>query len=129
MSVFAGLSRRREDVVLRIVHELITNAVKHGMHMRLLGRITIRLACEADGSPAFSVANDGWRMEEPAQEGEGLEIVRELACAAGGSIQVMTHPQTEIAVRLSREGTWPPQSLDAAGSAQLRTRAAEPLRP
>lgn len=32
-----------DTVILRVAHELVGNAVKHGMHMRLLGRIEVRL--------------------------------------------------------------------------------------
>ena len=95
-----------EDAILRIAHELVGNAVKHGMHMRLLGRITVRLAGEA-GMAVLSVANDGWPMEEPACLGDGLALVEELACAEGGTVRIRTRPQTLIEVRLPCEGALP----------------------
>jgi len=98
--------RDREDTILRITHELVGNAVKHGMHMRLLGRISVRLAREA-GMAVLSVANDGWRMEEPACFGEGLALVEELARAEGGTVRIRTRPQTLIEVRLPCEGALP----------------------
>jgi two-component sensor histidine kinase len=102
-----GWLRSQEDAILRISHELVGNAVKHGMHMRLLGRISIRLAREAGGVAVLSVANDGWRMEEPARFGEGLELVEELARSAGGTVRLRTRPQTMVEVRLPREGALP----------------------
>ncbi|HTU52511.1 MAG TPA: ATP-binding protein [Acetobacteraceae bacterium] len=96
----------REDVILRIAHELVGNAVKHGMHMRLLGRISVRLAREA-GMAVLSVANDGWRMEEPARFGEGLALVEDLVRAEGGTVRAKTRPQTLIEVRLPCEAALP----------------------
>jgi two-component sensor histidine kinase len=101
-----GRPTGREDAILRIAHELVGNAVKHGMHMRLLGRITIRLAREA-GMAVLSVANDGWRMEDPACFGEGLALVEELARAEGGTVRIRARPQTLIEVRLPCEGALP----------------------
>lgn len=106
MEVADVCPRGREDAVLRIAHELVGNAVKHGMHMRLLGRITVRLAREA-GIAVLSVANDGWRMEEPACFGEGLALVEELAHAEGGTVRIRTRPQTLIEVRLPYGGALP----------------------
>lgn len=106
MEVADVCPRGREDAVLRIAHELVGNAVKHGMHMRLLGRITVRLAREA-GMAVLSVANDGWRMEEPACFGEGLALVEELAHAEGGTVRIRTRPQTLIEVRLPCGGALP----------------------
>ena len=94
------LSCGRETAILRIAHELVANAIKHGMHMRLLGRVAVRLAREAGGALVLSVANDGWRMEEPARFGEGLGLVEELARLEGGELRVRTRPETMIEVRL-----------------------------
>ena len=106
IAVTDACPRGREDTILRIAHELVGNAVKHGMHMRLLGRISVRLAREA-GMAVLSVGNDGWRMEEPARFGDGLALVEELARAEGGTVRLRTRPQTLIEVRLPGEGALP----------------------
>lgn len=90
----------RADNILRIVHELVSNAVQHGMKKRLLGRILVRLDGLADGNLLLSVANDGWRMEEAAPRSEGLEIVQELAWVEGGEVRIKTCPQTAVEVLL-----------------------------
>lgn len=95
-----GLSRSQESAVLRITHELVANAVKHGMHMRVLGRISIRLAREVRGAVVLAVTNDGWRMEDPGRHREGLKLVEDLARAEGGDMLVKTDPQTTIKLRL-----------------------------
>jgi two-component sensor histidine kinase len=101
------LSRRREDAVLRIVHELVANALQHGTYMRLIGRIQIRLGHEADGTMCLSVANDGWHMDPSAVPGEGFRIVRALAAGEGGDVQVKVRPRTSIEVRLLSENLRP----------------------
>ena len=104
-----GWSPEREETILRIAHELVGNAVKHGMHMRLLGRISVWLFREAGGSTVLSVANDGWQMENPTRFGEGFELVEELARAEGGIVKVMTYPQTVVEVRLPDGKIRPPE--------------------
>lgn len=112
----AGLSRDRETSILRIVHELVANAVKHGMHMRLLGHISVRLARGTDGSVVCSVVNDGWRIEDQALHGDGLDLVEELVQAAAGEMRIKTKPQTTIEVRLPREGARPSRQADPGGA-------------
>lgn len=97
------VSRRRQDAILRIAHELVANAAKHGMYMRLLGHVSVRLADEASGSVILSVTNDGWRMETAAAHGEGLDIVEELVRAEGGDMVIRTFPETDFEIRLPPE--------------------------
>lgn len=89
-----------ESLLLRIVHELVGNAVKHGMHMRLIGRITVRLAEDLDGWAVLSVANDGWRLDDKVSMGDGLDLVDELAAALGGTMRLRAEPITTVEVRL-----------------------------
>ena len=89
-----------ESLLLRIAHELVGNAVKHGMHMRLIGRITVRLVDDLNGWAVLSVANDGWRLDDKVSMGDGLDLVDELAAAQGGTMRLRAEPITTVEVRL-----------------------------
>jgi two-component sensor histidine kinase len=70
--------------VLRAAHEMVGNAVKHGMHARLLGTIRIRLA--SDGAwTRLSVEDDGWGYAGARDGGDGVGLLRTLAALHGGT--------------------------------------------
>ncbi|WP_158931904.1 ATP-binding protein [Acidisphaera sp. S103] len=77
----AGL---REDV-LRSAHELIGNAVKHGMRGRPQGRIAVRLATDEDCT-TLTVLDNGWGFAGKPRSGEGLALTRDFAARHGGSL-------------------------------------------
>lgn len=97
-------SLRRATLLVRIAHELIVNALKHGMYKRFLGKLLIRVITRPGGGVILSVSNDGWPMMEQDRPGEGLELVRELVCSEGGSMEIVTAPRTEFLIRLPAEG-------------------------
>ncbi len=76
-----------EATVVKIAHEMVVNAVKHGMHMRLVGRIVVRLRRHGDGSTVLRVSDDGWGLG-PDGSGEGLPIMRCLAEREGGHVGI-----------------------------------------
>jgi two-component sensor histidine kinase len=86
-----------EDVVVRVAHELIGNAVKHGMHLRLVGRIEVSVEAGPEGV-TLRVVDDGWgpclddRSIEggrgEAKRGEGLRIASLLAEQHGGTLRL-----------------------------------------
>jgi len=100
VAVSAVLPRPLEQVVLQIAHELIGNAVKHGLHMRLLGRLEVRLEIEAEGIAVLTVANDGWPLDGELALGDGLDVVAELATSCGGAMRIKNGMPTTIEVRL-----------------------------
>ena len=69
---------QHQETVLRVAHELVGNAVKHGMHMRLLGRIDVRVAAGRT-STELDVTDDGWGCGSGPVCGEGTRIARLLA--------------------------------------------------
>ena len=75
------------SLIVRVAYEMLCNAVKHGMHMRLMGRIAIRVRGNWDGSTTLLVSDDGWGPATKA-EGEGLPIMRSLAAQHGGTVSV-----------------------------------------
>jgi two-component sensor histidine kinase len=77
----AGL---REDV-LRSAHELIGNAVKHGMRGRPQGRIAVRLATDGNCT-TLTVLDNGWGFAGKPRSGEGLALTRDFAARHGGTL-------------------------------------------
>lgn len=76
-----------DDVLVRVAHELVGNAVKHGMTLRMVGRIDVTVQVVL-GVLVMTVADDGWGFCGPAGRGEGLSIAHALAERHGGSLQV-----------------------------------------
>lgn len=72
------------DTVVRIAHELVGNAVKHGMRRRSRGRITVRVRCDADGCTRLTVTDDGNGFHGKPRFGEGLNVAQTLADQHGG---------------------------------------------
>lgn len=74
-----------QQPVLRVALEMIGNAVKHGLHARLVGRIEVALAATA-AAATLSVRDDGWGLPDRTAPGEGLALMREIASARGGTV-------------------------------------------
>jgi two-component sensor histidine kinase len=70
--------------VLRAAHEMVGNAVKHGLHARLLGHVNVRLVSEA-GWTRLVVEDDGWGYAGARDGGEGLGLLRALAALHDGT--------------------------------------------
>lgn len=82
------------DTVLRIAHEMIGNAIKHGMDMVLRGRILVTLTSQPGGPATLVIRDDGWGPTPGHSTGEGHAIMCGLAAAFHGRIA------------LSRRGVW-----------------------
>ena len=74
-----------EEVVLRVAHEFLSNAVKHGMHARLIGHITVRVI-SGEHRTVLTVSDDGWGYGQEPKRGEGCEIAQLLAGEHGGAV-------------------------------------------
>jgi two-component sensor histidine kinase len=95
-----------EETVVRVAHELIGNAVKHGMHVRLVGRIELRVR-NAGGETRLTVADDGWGYAAQPAPGEGLSVARILAEQHGGEVRMsrerdLTHVTMVLPHRVGR---------------------------
>ena len=76
-----------DETVVKVAYEMVSNAIKHGMHMRLVGRIAVRVRSQGDGATLLRVSDDGWG---PGCDGagEGLPIMRCLAAREGGTVAI-----------------------------------------
>ena len=75
----------QREALLRVAHEFVGNAVKHGMHVRLVGRIDVVVRAEAGGI-CLSVSDDGWGCGTSPRSGEGMSVADALARAVGGQV-------------------------------------------
>jgi two-component sensor histidine kinase len=75
------------QTVIRTAHELIGNAVKHGMKGRPSGRIAVRLVSQ-DASTTLAIVDNGWGFSGRPREGEGLALVRSFAAKHGGALRL-----------------------------------------
>jgi len=83
-------------LVALILHELVTNAVKHGLQRRARGRLTIDVHRRSDGLAALSVSDDGppLPMSGEHRVGLGLRLVGGLADQLGGTFEVIRQPKS-----------------------------------
>ncbi|MGI4944455.1 MAG: hypothetical protein ACRYHQ_28500 [Janthinobacterium lividum] len=96
VDIGSGMPSSLDALILRATHELVGNAVKHGMHMRLIGRIQVSLTSGADGTMLI-VADDGWGCIAHFQPGEGLQLVNLLAQPFGGQVTLQRRGDTTLA--------------------------------
>jgi two-component sensor histidine kinase len=87
------------EAVVRSAHELIGNAVKHGMKGRPTGRIAIRLTTE-DDCTTLTVLDNGWGFTGKPRSGEGLALTRDFAARHGGSLKMDGDAGTVATLRL-----------------------------
>jgi two-component sensor histidine kinase len=87
------------EAVVRGAHELIGNAVKHGMKSRPSGRISVRLVSEC-GVTVLTVTDNGWGFSGPPRPGEGLALAQGFAERHGGSLHLESCGGTVAAMQL-----------------------------
>ena len=77
-----------DDTVLRIVHEFLGNAIKHGLYARSVGHITVKVDAEPGGRVHLQVLDDGWGFRCAPEQGEGMRLALMLAAQCGGTISL-----------------------------------------
>lgn len=75
------------EAVLRSSHELLGNAVKHGMKARPSGRIAVRLV-SVENSTTLTVIDNGWGFSGTPRVGGGLALARDFAGHLGGTLHL-----------------------------------------
>jgi two-component sensor histidine kinase len=85
-----------EMAALCATNELVGNAVKHGMHMRLIGQISVLLTCCSE-SAELVVSDDGWGPVAVPKAQQGLRIARDLAEQFYGTLSVRRRDDNTVA--------------------------------
>ena len=73
--------------ITRSAHELLGNAMKHGMKGRPSGRIAVRVVSEQDKT-TLTVLDNGWGFKGVPRSGEGLALARSFAARHDGSLMM-----------------------------------------
>jgi two-component sensor histidine kinase len=106
-----AISLERESLILQIIHEIVLNALKHGMYMRLVGTITIEIRPARCGGLTMSICNDGWAMDPRLSRNEGLSIVWDLAAQEGGEVNLVARPAASFQIDFPAENSSHPQRI------------------
>lgn len=106
VSVAGDCPEPLQQPVLRVAQEFVANAVKHGMHARLLGTISVQLAVAGNGRTTLVVTDDGWGFHGTPDAGDGLTIAGDLAAAAGGTISLRRTRLTVAELELPSPHAW-----------------------
>ncbi len=94
VSVRGDCPAHLRDSVVRITHELVANAMKHGMRRRSRGRVTVRLHSDANGHTRLTVIDDGNGFHGKPAMGEGLHVAQMLADEFGGTLSLRSDGRT-----------------------------------
>jgi two-component sensor histidine kinase len=104
------------QLVLRVAHEFVGNAVRHGMRARVTGGISVHLATGMDGRTSLVVIDDGWGFDGRPDAGDGLTIAGDLAASAGGTVSLRRTRVTEAALELPSTRAMPGFGHQSTGS-------------
>lgn len=106
LNVFVGgeCPVRLREPILRIVNELVCNAVKHGLRGRARGRISIEVDCHQVGVTRLAVLDDGCGISRRGGEGQGLSFVRSIAEDYDGTFRLTKGCGTVAIVELLNLG-------------------------
>jgi two-component sensor histidine kinase len=90
-----------EMAVLCATNEFVVDAVKHSMHMRLIGQISVSLSCCAE-SVELVVIDDGWGPAAAPKPGQGFGIACDLAEQFHGTLGVGRRGDKTVATIMLR---------------------------
>jgi two-component sensor histidine kinase len=89
-----------QQLVLRVAHEFVGNAIRHGMRARATGTISVHLSTDIDGATDLVVTDDGCGFDGSPNAGEGMKIAGDLAASAGGTVGLHRTHVTVAALEL-----------------------------
>lgn len=75
------------QVILHVAHILVSDAIKHGFILRLLGHIRVDLHSSSH-EVTLVVADDGWCLRGRPGDDEALRLVRALIAPLGGTLGI-----------------------------------------
>ena len=107
VKVEASVPRPLEKMILRIAYEMVGNAVKHGLHVRLVGRIFVSIAQSPEGL-VLTVRDNGWGPLARDSTGEGLQLMQAISADADGRIS-LERIEDQTVARLMLPGENPTQ--------------------
>ncbi len=115
----AGVSGTVADVIVRVAHEMIGNAIKHGIADRPEGHVVVRVGVAA-GHVRLQVVDDGagpggaagGRPGDGAwSPGEGSALMRELAAVVNGRVSLARADGLTVAEFTARNAARPDLAL------------------
>ncbi|MGE4481245.1 ATP-binding protein [Acidocella sp.] len=78
--------KHHAEIILQITHELVSNAVRHGLRGYMTGTIAIMLQRGRHDAVRLIVSDNGRGFAARAEPGEGLRIVQDLVARNGGTL-------------------------------------------
>ncbi len=96
------------DPVLAVAQAFVGNALTYGMHIRLAGRIAIKVTT-ADGWTTLCVSDDGWDLRGCRQDGEGMQLAHQVAglFSGGARLERTTVTRAILSLPIPRSTTQP----------------------
>ncbi len=82
------------DMLVQVAHELIGNAMKHGLRGFSTGAIEISLGQDCNGAVMLAVTDNGRGFASNGPMGEGLRLAGDLAAVYGGQMVLPGAGQT-----------------------------------
>jgi two-component sensor histidine kinase len=125
VSIAGDCPETLRQLVLRVAHEFVANAVKHGMHARVIGKIAVHSLSSPDGGTRLVVTDDGWGFRGNPDAGDGLTIAGDLAASANGTISLRRTDVTVAELLLPAPRTERSPREQSAGSGFGTTRQQE----
>jgi two-component sensor histidine kinase len=99
-----------EMTVLRVVDELLCNAMEHGFYSRQRGLVFVDVVSRATVGVQVSVSDDGWGFDSgPVIGGNGFHLLRQVGDLRFGAATAPSVAKTTVTVvvPLPRRGRYP----------------------
>ena len=111
------------ETVVRLAHELVCNAVRHGMYRRAAGAVDVQLR-STETATTLAVIDDGWGCSlSGAERGEGLSMVGLLLQAHDGGFAIERRGGDTVAsatIRHTRQAGERKEAADTSFAAAVR---------
>lgn len=105
IDVDTELQESHAETILQIAHELVSNAVKHGLHGYPAGEIMIMLQKGPHDGIRLIVSDNGPGFAAEPELGEGLRMVRDIVARNGGKL-TLPEPGRQARVQVYMPPGW-----------------------